>query len=260
MFDSQATVTPNSFPVPPPPTSPVSPAGCNITVVDLASLVETPSGASASSPYPSSSSAAQPETIAQFTFSKPAAISGLKFSADGTSIAVCSKDGHAVRVLQLRPTPKILRQPTPERTNPSSSRARKGDDRPALQEVRRQASMSSEPAEHLAESMQHVYTLRRGRTSAVVEAMEWAHDKLWFGMSTRKRTVHVFAVNPLGGRPDGSSHLVGKVVNSPELVSSSPPFVLCCLGLMCEKGVHADDGDNDRSRRPRSSPRSYACG
>ena len=117
--------------------------------------------------------------------------------------------------------------------------------------------MSSEPAEHLAESMQHVYTLRRGRTSAVVEAMEWAHDKLWFGMSTRKRTVHVFAVNPLGGRPDGSSHLVGKVVNSPELVSSSPPFVLRCLGLMCEVLTMVN---NDRSRRQRSSPRSYACG
>ncbi|KAJ2960176.1 hypothetical protein NUW54_g14441 [Trametes sanguinea] len=47
--------------------------------------------------------------------------------------------------------------------------------------------------------------------------MEWAHDKLWFGMSTRKRTVHVFALNPLGGKPDGSSHFAGRVVNAQEL-------------------------------------------
>ncbi|RPD54134.1 hypothetical protein L226DRAFT_312631 [Lentinus tigrinus ALCF2SS1-7] len=214
VFDSQATVTPNTFP--PPPTSPVSPAGCNVTVVDLNSLWLSSSVAGAP----------EPETVAQFTFSKPATISGLKFSADGMSVAVCSKDGHAVRVLQLRPTPKTLRQPPSERASPSSRSH--AHNHPSAQptskdrgEVRRTASVSSEPAEHLAESMQHVYTLRRGRTSAVVEGMEWAHDKLWFGMSTRKRTVHVFAVNPLGGRPDGSSHLAGKVVNSPELVSTS---------------------------------------
>ena len=81
------------------------------------------------------------------------------------------------------------------------------------------ASSTSEPTEDLAESMQHIYTLRRGRTSAVVEAMGWAHDKLWFGMSTRKRTIHIFALNPLGGKPDGNSHLAGKVVNGRELVS-----------------------------------------
>ncbi|TFK84177.1 hypothetical protein K466DRAFT_527701 [Polyporus arcularius HHB13444] len=203
VFDSQTTVTPGSLG--PPPTSPVSPAGCNITVVDLNALLS------------SSSASAQLETVAQFTFSKPATISGLKFSADGTSIAVCSKDGHAVRVLQLRPTPRVLRQPPPEQPPSSSSSPRKH----SPQEVRRTSSASSEVGEDLAESMQHVYTLRRGRTSAVVEGMEWAHDKLWFGMSTRKRTLHVFAVNPLGGRPDGSSHLAGKVVNSPELVSTS---------------------------------------
>ncbi|KAI0684773.1 hypothetical protein C8T65DRAFT_701928 [Cerioporus squamosus] len=202
VFDSQATVTPGLHSLGPPPTSAVSPSGCNITVIDLNSLT--------------SSSSAQPETIAQFTFSKPATIAGLKFSADGTNVAVCSKDGHAVRVLQLRPTPRTLRQPPPEQ-RPSLPSHKHGP-----QEVRRTSSVCSEHmAEDLAESMQHVYTLRRGRTSAVVEAMEWAHDKLWFGMSTRKRTVHVFAVNPLGGRPDGSSHLVGKVVNSPELVSTS---------------------------------------
>ena len=111
-FDSQATVTPGSFP--PPPTSPVAPAaGCNVTVVDLHPLL--------------SSSSAQPEPVAQFTFPRPQALSALKFSPDGTSLALCSKDGHAIRVLQLRPAPRTLRQPPPERT-PQDSRSKAGRD------------------------------------------------------------------------------------------------------------------------------------
>ncbi|KAI0686244.1 hypothetical protein C8Q76DRAFT_313203 [Earliella scabrosa] len=213
-FDPQATVTPNSLPLPPPPTSPVSlTAGCNITVVDLQPLLASSSSASLSS--------AEPEPVAQFTLSRPQALCALKFSADGTTLAVCSKDGHAVRVFQLRPAPRILRQPPPESHPPSTDSRSKSAGASASTEVRRRPSTSTEPPEHLQDSMQHVYTLRRGRTSAVVESMEWAHDKLWFGMSTRKRTIHVFAVNPLGGRPDGSSHLAGRVVNGSDLISSS---------------------------------------
>ena len=111
-FDSQATVTPGSFP--PPPTSPVAPAaGCNVTVVDLHPLL--------------SSSSAQPEPVAQFTFPRPQALSALKFSPDGTSLALCSKDGHAICVLQLRPASRTLRQPPPERT-PQHSRSKAGRD------------------------------------------------------------------------------------------------------------------------------------
>ena len=63
--------------------------------------------------------------------------------------------------------------------------------------------------------MHYVYMLRRGRTSAVVE---WARGKMWSAMCTRKRTIHIFALNPLGGKPDGFSHLAGKVTNSQEFV------------------------------------------
>ncbi|KAI0751945.1 hypothetical protein C8Q80DRAFT_1269094 [Daedaleopsis nitida] len=220
-FDSQATVTP--YALPPPPTSPLSlTSGCSITVVDLNPLLVP------------SSAPLEPEPIARFALSRPQALSAIKFSTDGTTLAVCSKDGHAVRVFQIRPTPRTLRQPPPEPPShdghgqphpPARPKAGKDKDRDKARvaasptEVRRQPSL--EPAEHLAQSMQHVYTLRRGHTSAVVDAMEWAHDKLWFGMATRKRTIHVFALNPLGGRPDGNSHLAGKVVNPTELKSSS---------------------------------------
>ncbi|KAJ8481384.1 hypothetical protein ONZ51_g6042 [Trametes cubensis] len=200
---------------PPPPTSPVLPSsGCNIIVIDLQPLLS-----SSSRRGKRVDGKTEPEPVAQFTFSRPQALSSLKFSADGTTLAVCSKEGHTVRVLQLRPTPRILRQPVEplalSESEPTNTEGRRASTSTAV------SSALTEPDEHLAESTQHVYTLRRGRTSAVVEGMEWAHDKLWFGMSTRKRTIHVFAVDPLGGKPDGSSHVSGKVANSQELVSTS---------------------------------------
>ncbi|KAI0352417.1 hypothetical protein OH77DRAFT_783988 [Trametes cingulata] len=200
---------PTATSLPPPPTSPVqSSTGCNVVVVDLQTLLGT--------------SSAEPEPIAQFSFSKPQALSSLKFSPDGTALAVCSKDGHAVRVLQLRPVPRVLRRS--EQSSPSPDVSTSSSKKDSSQDVgvrRASTSTVTEPATHLADSMQHMYTLRRGRTSAIVEGMEWAHDRLWFGMSTRKRTVHVFATNPLGGKPDGSSHLAGKIANPTELISTS---------------------------------------
>ncbi|KAI8984805.1 hypothetical protein BD414DRAFT_66054 [Trametes punicea] len=189
--------------LPPPPASPIQPStGCNIVVMDLQPLLGR--------------ERADPELVAQFTFARPLALSALKFSGDGTTLAVCSKDGHAVRVLQLCPTPRVLRRLFDV---PRSDVDAASND--STRDSGREHSLSAEPDTQLAESTQHVYTLRRGRTSAVVEDMEWAHEKLWFGMSTRKRTIHVFAINPLGGKPDGSSHFVGKVMNSQELVSTS---------------------------------------
>jgi hypothetical protein len=67
----------------------------------------------------------------------------------------------------------------------------------------------------------HMYDLRRGRTSAVVENLDWASDGRWMAVATKKRTVHIFATNPYGGQPDGESHVKGRVYNSSKLVS--PP-------------------------------------
>jgi hypothetical protein len=66
-----------------------------------------------------------------------------------------------------------------------------------------------------------MYDLRRGRTSAVVENLDWASDGRWMAVATKKRTIHIFATNPYGGQPDGESHVRGRVYNSSKLVS--PP-------------------------------------
>jgi hypothetical protein len=67
-----------------------------------------------------------------------------------------------------------------------------------------------------------MYDLRRGRTSAVVEDLDWATDGRWIALATQKRTVHIFATNPYGGQPDVQSHIKGRVYNSSTLVSPTP--------------------------------------
>ncbi|KAH9853231.1 hypothetical protein C2E23DRAFT_884844 [Lenzites betulinus] len=183
-----------------PPTSPVlPPAGCQIVVVDLRTLLTTlPADAER-----------EPEVVARFKFPKPYPLSGLAFSADGTALALSSRDGHAVRVLQLRPAPRLARALS---STDSALSTRHEQHAPTA---------SSQPSAHLEDSARLVYTLRRGRTSAVVEGMAWAHDRQWFGMSTQNRTIHVYAVNALGGNPDGASHIAGKVLNGQDLVSTA---------------------------------------
>ncbi|KAG5653843.1 hypothetical protein H0H81_010116 [Sphagnurus paluster] len=60
---------------------------------------------------------------------------------------------------------------------------------------------------------EHVYQLRRGRTGAVVEGVAWNGDGRWVALGTRNRTVHLFGVNPYGGKTDVKSHLEGRVRN-----------------------------------------------
>ena len=57
----------------------------------------------------------------------------------------------------------------------------------------------------------HLYDLRRGHTSAVVEGVDWAQDGLAIG--TRNRTVHVFPVNRYGGKVNVKNPLEGRVRN-----------------------------------------------
>ncbi|KAJ6468146.1 hypothetical protein C8R47DRAFT_809941 [Mycena vitilis] len=97
----------------------------------------------------------------------------LSFSRDGTRLFVVRRDGLGASVWGLRPSPLM---------------AADGQPQPA-----------------------HLYALRRGRTGAVVEALAGARDGRFVALATRRRTVHVFAVNPYGGRADVRSHLGGKV-------------------------------------------------
>ncbi|KAJ7183961.1 hypothetical protein C8R46DRAFT_1210098 [Mycena filopes] len=101
-----------------------------------------------------------------------AAVGGLAFARDGTRLCVVRRDGLGAGVWALRPSPY--------------------------------PQLPGDPPKQ-------VYALRRGRTGAVVEGVAGARDGRFVALATRRRTVHVFAVNPYGGRADHRSHLGGRV-------------------------------------------------
>ncbi|KAK7038575.1 hypothetical protein R3P38DRAFT_2615759 [Favolaschia claudopus] len=107
-----------------------------------------------------------------------APLGGLSFSADGTKLIAVRRDGLGASMYALRPTPSPAR------------------------------SLHLSPDAFAPTPM---YALKRGRTGAVVEAVHAAQDGRYVALATRRRTVHVFAVNPYGGRADVRSHVGEKV-------------------------------------------------
>ncbi|KAG1741253.1 hypothetical protein EDB19DRAFT_1634624 [Suillus lakei] len=160
-------------------------SGYHITVLDLASLLvrDSPSV----------------RIISEFIAFKHQPVSSLKFTLDGTSLLVSPRDGQAVRTFQLRPTPSVLL--------PVDSKKYAGERQIAL--VGRQ--FNAEPS-----LPWHMYNLRRGRTTAVIDGIEVSPDGRWVAFGTRKATVHVFAINPYGGKPDLRSHMENRVRNTNE--------------------------------------------
>jgi len=160
-------------------------SGYHITVLDLASLLagDNPS----------------PRIISEFIAFKHQPVSSLEFSLDGTSLLVSPRDGQAVRTYQIRPTPSVLL--------PVDSKKYADEHQTAL--IGRQ--LNAEPS-----SPWHMYNLRRGRTTAVIDGIEVSPDGRWVAFGTRKATVHVFAINPYGGKPDLRSHMENRVRNTNE--------------------------------------------
>lgn len=148
---------------------------------------------------------ATPRLVAEFVAGRDKPISRMAFSSDGTSLAVAFKEGQMMKTFKLRTTPSFLAASTQA---PSTNRRLSYG----------HANADSERAMHPPD---HVYDLKRGRTAGIVESLDWAVDERWIAVGTRKRTIHVFAINPYGGPPDDHSHLEGKVVNVAELVSAS---------------------------------------
>ncbi|KAF7291559.1 Glycosyltransferase family 1 protein [Mycena chlorophos] len=73
----------------------------------------------------------------------------------------------------------------------------------------------------------HLYKLRRGRTTAVIQTVAGSNDGRFIALSTQRRTIHVFAVNPYGGRADWRSHLTARVRDTEVgLAGLSPASVL----------------------------------
>ena len=101
-------------------------------------------------------------------------------------------------------------------------------DNPALEMIRKDSTGSMDghgtiPGDETSSvnAPWHAYDLRRGRTSGIIESVQYSYDSRWVGISTRKRTVHIFATNPYGGKPDDASHLEGRVKNVNEVVCIS---------------------------------------
>jgi len=192
-----STVTPH--------TQSVAENGHYVTVVDLSPLLPTsPRGSKGRSDSTSQPPSTLPTKIDEFNASRSQTLAGLKFSPDGTSLAVITRDGHSVKIFKLHPTPSTL------------ITARSA----ALEEIGLASGTGSGEFRHSdldRKSATQTYDLHRGHTTAVVEGFDWARDGRWAALGTRNRTVHVFAVNPYGGPPDVKSHLEARV-RSVELV------------------------------------------
>lgn len=180
-----------------PPTNSSSSATSNtgyyITLLDLSPLAAGKKGA-------------LPVKIDEFMSSRSQPIADLRFSADGTSLAVIQRDGYVVKTFKIRPIASILL------SSSSTTTSGLNNNNNNETEMRKQQQQQRWRQQPLSNSVQ-VYNLRRGRTSAVVEGSDWSKDGRWLAIGTRKRTVHVFAVNPYGGKPDIASHLEGRVRN-----------------------------------------------
>lgn len=160
-------------------------SGYHITVLDLGSLLagDSPSV----------------RIISEFIAFKHQPVSSLKFTLDGTSLLVSPRDGQAVRTFQIRPMPSVLLPVDPKKHASDNQTAVAG------------RQFNAEPS-----SPWHMYNLRRGRTTAVIDGIEVSPDGRWVAFGTRKATVHVFAINPYGGKPDLRSHMENRVRNTDE--------------------------------------------
>jgi hypothetical protein len=179
-----------------PPPSKLS-SGYHVTIVDLTPLLTSPSS--------------HPTVISEFAVSKRQPISNLEFMKDGNSLIVSTEDGRVIRVFQIRPVPSVLR----------------GD-------LGVRVGGSTEDTGLAAGEPWHMYNLRRGRTSAIIEGLDASGDGRWIAVGTRRHTIHVFAVNPYGGKPDNKSHFEGRVQNATELVSSYFTLRLLCSDHLFE--------------------------
>ena len=173
--------------------------GYYITVLDLSPLLISAGKETASNVVP-------PIKIDEFMSSRSQPVAALHFSADGTSLAVIQRDGYVVKTFKIRPIPSVV---------VLSSGILSGSKDNNEAEIRKRWSGHFH---QLTSNSVKMYTLRRGRTSAVVEGADWSKDGRWLAIGTRKRTIHVFPVNPYGGKADIASHLEGRVRNVDAIV------------------------------------------
>ncbi|KAJ3919551.1 hypothetical protein F5877DRAFT_40033 [Lentinula edodes] len=197
----------NLRPSAPPRTLPIIENGYHVTVLDLAHLTSDTTSQTRSSKNTSS-----PAVVMHFVASKSHPLSNMWFSASGTLLSTVSRDGQTAQIYEIRTDPmQRIHEASEDRNITSHSESRGGD-----------VSRFSPPLPINIPTISPppVYNLRRGRTPAVIDSADWASDGRWLAIGTRKRTVHVFAVNPYGGPSDIPSHTTGRVNNVTELPTS----------------------------------------
>ncbi|KAJ9107916.1 hypothetical protein QFC19_002659 [Naganishia cerealis] len=99
---------------------------------------------------------------------RPPGVDVLSFAPGGTTLALGTSDGRSSFVVEIRP---------------------------AAMGILAKFSPNDEPTG----AVWVRYELRRGVTPAIVEKIEWSACGGWIGVGTR-RTIHIFAIHPLGGR------------------------------------------------------------
>ncbi|KAF9070367.1 hypothetical protein BDP27DRAFT_1323920 [Rhodocollybia butyracea] len=181
----------------PPRTVPAIETGYGVTVLDLAKMLNLPTSMKRSNDNSA--------VITQFIASKSQPVSNIWFSASGTSLLIAPRDGQSIQVHEIRSDP-VLRIIGTDRQRDATFSASKTKN-----------SVSSQSSPPPPKGTEQVYNLRRGRTPAVIESADWASDGRWLAIGTRKRTIHIFAVNPYGGPSDIQSHIDGRVKNLQEL-------------------------------------------
>lgn len=202
------------------------PSAAFVTVVDLRPLLADRGNG-------------EPRTISEFVASDHQRVAGLSFSDDGICLSVALDDGTAVRIFQIRPSTLIVK--AGQRGGDHRDGGRRSEDgrakRRSTGAVRNWvANLNSAAASAFGSpaggaggedgAPWHVYDLRRGRTAGVIEDVAWATDGRWVAVGTKKRTVHIFATNPYGGKPDEASHMDGRVRNVNELVRFPLTYLL----------------------------------
>lgn len=176
----------------------------HITIVDLLPLLK------------STGQTVEPEVVTEIVVPRSQPISKLSFSSDGTRLAVSSKDGHTTKVYDIRLTSKVVRRVLTKSQGSGIDSGYADDLRSLIH-----AGLHTGQVAPV-----RVYGLQRGRTNAVIEDVSWNDDMRWVAIGSKKRTVHVFPINPYGGRPDDGSHLEGRVRDMAEIVS----FQTCVSG------------------------------
>jgi hypothetical protein len=204
----KGSVSPNA-------TQPRLERGYAVIVVDLDTLLPLTSGDAQSGEGEAGVKQQRPRVVVEFIGSRSQPIANLAWSEDGAEVLVVPRDGYLTKVFRVRPSPAPLKKDVDSSETPPS--------KATANAASSSAANSASNATNVLGSVVQLYELRRGRTTAVVEDVKVVGDGRWTGVLTKNRTVHVFATNPLGGRPHHASHLAGRVRNVDPVVRLLDP-------------------------------------